>query len=185
MIQEPKRPDPLSESAASESEAGNKQGSIDRRKAITTILALTAILGGTILSLVAGFVANAFGRKRKKGWIKVGKAEDLNSDTFGRIVLTLEHKHAWMDASVPITVYVMDRYPKDPIAFLGTCTHLGCTVAWKPKNNKFECPCHGGKYNSKGEVIDGPPPRPLTRLKTKIKGEDFYIHLPEDGGKTA
>ena len=152
---------------------------MDRRGALTTILALLVAIGGSITGLIAAFISNAFGRPRQKGWIKVGKAEDLNPDTFGRIVLTLEHRHAWMDASVPMTIFVKDMYPKDPIAYLGICSHLDCTVAWKDKSKLFECPCHGGKYNAKGEVVDGPPPRPLTRLKTKIKGEDFFILLPE------
>ncbi|HHI79545.1 MAG TPA: ubiquinol-cytochrome c reductase iron-sulfur subunit [Planctomycetes bacterium] len=152
---------------------------MDRRGALATILALLVGLGGSITGLIAAFISNAFGRPRAKGWIKVGKAEDLSPDTFGRIVLTLEHRHAWMDASVPMTIFVKDMYPKDPIAYLGTCSHLGCTVAWKDKSKLFECPCHGGKYNAKGEVVDGPPPRPLTQLKTRIKGEDFFILLPE------
>ncbi len=185
MTQLPERPDPVLEDSSSESGLVPPPPRMDRRKAITAILALLVGIGGAILGLIAGFAGNAFGRRRKKGWIKVGKAEDLTSDSFDRIVLTLEHQHAWMDASVPMTIFVKDMYPKDPIAFLGTCSHLGCTVAWKKKKSTFECPCHGGKYNAKGEVIDGPPPRPLTRLKTKIKGEDFFIHLPEEGEGTA
>ena len=181
MPQIPERPDSASGEPSSPRETDRTPQSMDRRKALTAILALMVGIGGAILGLIAGFVSNAFGRRRKKGWIKVGKAEDLSSDTFGRVVLTLEHRHAWMDASVPMTLFVKDMYPKDPVAFLGTCSHLGCTVAWKNKKNTFECPCHGGKYNAEGKVIDGPPPRPLTRLKTKIKGEDFFIHLPEDG----
>jgi cytochrome b6-f complex iron-sulfur subunit len=55
------------------------------------------------------------------------------------------------------------------------CTHLGCLVRWNPFDNRFDCPCHGGKYDIRGNVIEGPPPRPLTRLPYRIENGIFYI----------
>jgi cytochrome b6-f complex iron-sulfur subunit len=43
-----------------------------------------------------------------------------------------------------------------------TCTHLGCTV--KGTAEGFACPCHGSRFTSGGEVVQGPAPRPLRRL---------------------
>ncbi len=37
-----------------------------------------------------------------------------------------------------------------------TCTHLGCPVAWAPKDNRFECPCHGSQFNRDLSVYHGP-----------------------------
>ena len=39
------------------------------------------------------------------------------------------------------------------------CTHLGCTI--ERTTEGFECPCHGSRYNNKGEVLSGPAPRDL------------------------
>lgn len=55
------------------------------------------------------------------------------------------------------------------IAFSRVCTHLGCIVAWNAENQQFECPCHGGIYNAKGDVVKGPPPKPLLRLATWLE----------------
>lgn len=47
------------------------------------------------------------------------------------------------------------------------CTHLGCTVNWSEKNNRFECPCHGSKFNTEGKVVSGPAPKALDWLEVK------------------
>jgi glycine/D-amino acid oxidase-like deaminating enzyme/nitrite reductase/ring-hydroxylating ferredoxin subunit len=41
------------------------------------------------------------------------------------------------------------------------CTHAGCVVKWNNTEKSWDCPCHGGRYTAKGEVIEGPPPRAL------------------------
>jgi cytochrome b6-f complex iron-sulfur subunit len=41
------------------------------------------------------------------------------------------------------------------------CTHLGCTVIWDEKMNRFECPCHASAFNLAGDVISKPAPRAL------------------------
>jgi cytochrome b6-f complex iron-sulfur subunit len=40
---------------------------------------------------------------------------------------------------------------------------------------KFECPCHGAKFSQAGEVLEGPPPRPLDLYKLQIVEEKLVI----------
>jgi glycine/D-amino acid oxidase-like deaminating enzyme len=44
------------------------------------------------------------------------------------------------------------------------CTHAGCLVHWNPAEASWDCPCHGGRYDAKGKVLNGPPTRCLEAL---------------------
>ncbi|MDR3616158.1 MAG: Rieske (2Fe-2S) protein [Candidatus Obscuribacterales bacterium] len=54
-------------------------------------------------------------------------------------------------------------------AFKAICTHLGCTVQFRPDKQNIYCACHGGQYDAHtGKNIAGPPPKPLSELKAEI-----------------
>lgn len=55
------------------------------------------------------------------------------------------------------------------------CTHQGCIVKFSEQNREFQCPCHKGVYNIKGEVIKGPPPAPLKKYPTIIKNGKIIV----------
>jgi len=58
-------------------------------------------------------------------------------------------------------------------AFSAVCTHLQCTVQYRPDMEKIFCACHGGVYDLNGRNIAGPPPRPLQEYKVTVKGDDI------------
>lgn len=61
------------------------------------------------------------------------------------------------------------------ITFSLICSHKRCTVKWKPDVHEFHCPCHQGHYDQQGRVISGPPPSPLRRFKTELRGQDIWV----------
>jgi len=66
-------------------------------------------------------------------------------------------------------------------AYEQKCTHLSCAVFYKPGSGKIECPCHNGWFDAKtGEVLQGPPPRPLPRLEVQVKGIDIFVTAASD-----
>lgn len=54
------------------------------------------------------------------------------------------------------------------VTLYGVCTHLGCLPKWSETNSRFECPCHGSKFQIDGTYIEGPAPRNLDRFRTTI-----------------
>lgn len=65
-------------------------------------------------------------------------------------------------------------------AFEQKCTHLSCAVFYQPQNDKIQCPCHNGWFDARtGNVLQGPPPRPLPHLDVLIKGEEIYVTEPK------
>ena len=56
------------------------------------------------------------------------------------------------------------------------CTHLSCAVLYDHDQNKIVCPCHKGFFNPEtGEVLQGPPPRPLPQLSVVIRDGKVYV----------
>ncbi len=60
-------------------------------------------------------------------------------------------------------------------AYSLVCTHLGCIVKWVARDAQFFCPCHAGIFSPEGEVLAGPPPRPLTKLIVAVEGSDIFV----------
>ena len=56
-------------------------------------------------------------------------------------------------------------------AFDAICTHVDCTVQFRPEHRDIFCNCHNGVYDLKGRNVSGPPPRPLTPYKVKLRGK--------------
>jgi cytochrome b6-f complex iron-sulfur subunit len=54
------------------------------------------------------------------------------------------------------------------VALYKVCVHLGCLYAWVDSNARFECPCHGSKYQLDGTYIEGPAPRDLDRFVVQL-----------------
>lgn len=77
------------------------------------------------------------------------------------------------------------------LAIYKVCTHLGCLYEWVPMTSRFECPCHGSKFQLTGDYIAGPARRSLDRFviqavapdgtvrETNAEGEPLAVD-PED-----
>jgi cytochrome b6-f complex iron-sulfur subunit len=48
------------------------------------------------------------------------------------------------------------------------CPHLGCTIPWRESVDEFLCPCHSSIFNTVGEVVSGPSPRPMDMFPIEI-----------------
>jgi glycine/D-amino acid oxidase-like deaminating enzyme/nitrite reductase/ring-hydroxylating ferredoxin subunit len=56
----------------------------------------------------------------------------------------------------PIAVYRDEDGVRHEMS--AVCTHLGCIVHWNDVGKTWDCPCHGSRFEPKGEVMNGPAP---------------------------
>lgn len=63
-------------------------------------------------------------------------------------------------------------------AYSSICTHLACAVLWRADRGfegELYCPCHEGVFNARtGDVIAGPPPRPLPRVLLEERNDGIW-----------
>jgi cytochrome b6-f complex iron-sulfur subunit len=143
--------------------------STSRRGALGRLLQLTAGLGAAGTTLLAGCTA-IVGRARRPG-IPVGTLDRLPPGAAIRAPLRGD------DSVIVINVSGTLR------AFLAVCTHEGCPLGWNAAQHLIRCPCHGGAYDTNGSVVSGPPPNPLTELRTVVDKGTIYIIDPPAGAR--
>ena len=60
------------------------------------------------------------------------------------------------------------------VAYSDVCTHLSCAVVYQG-DGKLHCPCHDGLFDaSTGNVLAGPPTRPLPLIQLAIHDGTIY-----------
>jgi Rieske Fe-S protein len=76
----------------------------------------------------------------------------------------------------PNDVCIMVRRPDGTLAaFSQKCTHLSCAVYYAQESNRLECPCHEGYFSIEtGRVLQGPPPRPLPRIRLEQRDGQVF-----------
>ena len=156
---------------------------VSRRRFMTsTAHTAGAIAASAILLPALGFaVAPAFHRAAAT-WQPLGRPEDFTDDTY--VTRTIRIADDIGDTGKS-TVFVRRRNPRidtEPadefnryIALTSRCAHVGCPVSFKEAARSFVCPCHGGVYDLRGRRIGGPPPRPLDRFYTRVRGDMVEI----------
>ncbi|OGP62522.1 MAG: hypothetical protein A2170_10990 [Deltaproteobacteria bacterium RBG_13_53_10] len=106
--------------------------------------------------LIFGTLAFLWPRRRGAKGEKIFIAGEVDDFKIGEVVYFRKEKT------------FVGRTEEGFLAFSSVCPHLACIVNWSEKLKSFECPCHGAKFNRKGEVTEGPPPRPLDLYKLQI-----------------
>jgi cytochrome b6-f complex iron-sulfur subunit len=80
------------------------------------------------------------------------------------------------DVMIGVTpAIIINSRDKGFLAFSRVCTHLGCLVKYDQDRQVFICPCHAGTFDLEGNVISGPPPKPLAKFLVRVEGNNLVI----------
>ena len=74
-------------------------------------------------------------------------------------------------------IWVIRTGEDELVGLSGVCTHMRCILDWDPEQRILNCPCHDGSFDLNGNVLGGPPPRPLRRHKVETQLGQIYVHL--------
>lgn len=78
-------------------------------------------------------------------------------------------------AGEPTYLIVQDDGTLDRMGIVDNCTHLGCTFPWNPRDQQFQCPCHGSLYAPDGSVVRGPAPLPLKLVQVAVIDNNIWL----------
>jgi cytochrome b6-f complex iron-sulfur subunit len=134
---------------------------ISRRR----LIAYVWIIAGIIIlgELIGGVFAFLWPRRKRGKEEKIFVAGKVSDFKVGEVTAFRKEK-----------TFVV-RLEGGFLAISSVCTHLHCIVNWNAMTKKFECPCHGAKFNGEGEVLEGPPPRPLDLHKLEVAAGNVVI----------
>ena len=110
--------------------------------------------------------------------INLGPLEKYPIGIPTRFDFTLTKVNGWERTATNYGLYVVRKNESEVRVFSDICTHLGCRVTWHPDQEHYISPCHDGHFDIVGNVISGPPPRPLDEFTTRVEDGNLLIQLP-------
>lgn len=147
-----------------------KKQATERRTLLETILKSALIIG--VLGLAGAVLTYLFPPKRRissatQRRMRVARVDEIPLGKgkqvlfAGEPVWVLHLKSGW-------------------IALSAVCTHQGCIVQWDEKRLTLNCPCHAGLFDANGNVLAGPPRRPLKRLRVFVIRDEIFLGSSEE-----
>ena len=155
--------------------------SLNRREFIKGAVAaigglITAVIG---LPTIAYLIDPALKESAKETWLPIGKLADMPVGIPTPFSFTRVQVNGWERTSTSHGGFVIRKSenPTDLLILNSKCTHLACTVNWSDADKVYLCPCHDAKFGEQGQVLGGPPPRPLERYEEHRVTEDGMLEI--------
>ena len=151
--------------------------SVSRRNFMKAAIAavgaiVTAVMGVPAVAYVLGPVLR---KQSSQEWIQLGSAAKVELGLPTLFKVSVQRQAGWIQNEEEISVYLLTENGRDFVAMSNICTHLGCRVRWISDEGQFFCPCHNAVFDEQGNVVSGPPPRPLDRYELKVEDDQIYI----------
>jgi menaquinol-cytochrome c reductase iron-sulfur subunit len=138
----------------------------------SAIAAVLGVLGG-------GYFLTPLFKREEEHWIDLGRAHDFLPGTPTKVEYIERKRDAWITTEKRSSAWVLTTDGKHFSVYDPRCTHLGCPFRWDAEKKQFLCPCHNGVFGIQGDVVAGPPPRPLDRYDFKVSQGRLLV-LPKE-----
>jgi Rieske Fe-S protein len=148
-----------------------------RHFVVRAIVAIQATLGAALAFIFgATTLAPSFSR-RDEAWLHAAELDSLPDNQPVPVTLRVTRQDGYSQVVDRTVVYLVRTGEHDVRAMQSTCTHLGCRTAYDRRSKRILCPCHGGMFDTQGNVIGGPPPAPLPTLATRIDNGQVLVQV--------
>ncbi len=135
---------------------------------------LTAAVAGPVIRY---FIAPGLAQEQAK-WVPIALASEIPVGAPTLVRYEERAQDSWVVNAETKTAWVLTRDGRNFITYDPHCTHLGCAYYWNQEGKHaghFFCPCHDGVYDIDGNVVSGPPPRPLNQYQVKVEDDQLFI----------
>jgi len=135
-----------------------------RRELLSVALWGTGAMAAACLAAPVAMFLRAPPHERVGGEVLVGRTESIPVGGAQSKVVDGED------------VLIIRRDEDNYHALTATCTHSDvCLVEWDAERRQLVCPCHRGIFDLYGNVVSGPPPRPLERREVTVRDGRVYM----------
>jgi Rieske Fe-S protein len=139
----------------------------DRRKAFKKMGQWLLAGAGT---LTLGYFA--LGREGSiDEWVSVGPVSDLPKGEYQSRHVSVTARGSWFNHRVDRVIWLRRNLDESVLVLNGICPHMSYTInVWQKETGTFRCPGHKSAFDSMGNVLSGPSPRPMDPLESRIEG---------------
>lgn len=141
--------------------------------------AATGLIGVGLAIPLFGYLISPALKRRPLPWVDVGGVDELVVGKPEQLEYIVTVQDGWMETKTHKAVWAVKQADGQVTVFSPICTHLGCGYRWDSPDRKFKCPCHGSVYDITGKVLDGPAPRSLDVLPTKVENDRLFVIYKE------
>jgi menaquinol-cytochrome c reductase iron-sulfur subunit len=131
------------------------------------------IVTAAVATPLVGSFLTPWWQKSKKPAIAVAHTDQIPIGTPTFVRFEERAPDGWLVTTESLGVWILTKDGKNFTLYDPHCTHLRCPYYWNAQTKQFDCPCHGGIFDINGNVIGGPPPRPLDHWEFTIEGGEI------------
>lgn len=142
----------------------------DRRNLLKVVLAsgAAALCASALAPPIAYVVAKRSGTGGER-WVKTVRLDQLPEGQPRKVKIVTDVRDAWkLEKAAELGAVWLVRTGEKVRALSVVCPHLGCSIGADEEGNGFNCPCHDSSFTTEGKRENGPSPRDMDALETRI-----------------
>ena len=118
-------------------------------------------------------------------WLDVASLSEISGSQPVARKIVAEHLAGWAITTEEHNVFVLPTKSNQVVS--AVCPHEGCEVLWDSQRNRFACPCHESYFAADGARLNGPSPRGLDALPSRVQDGKLQVQygLPQEPGTRA